>query len=317
MLRVVVWTLVVLLSVPAVVLTIARISGSERQVAVQAQAFAPLAIPLYAGVVLLLVVAFLASERRVPAAAAAVLAVALGALHVSWVAPLLRAEAAPPGDRVTVMTSNLLRGGADVDAVLAVARAADVELLALEEVTPAALERLDAAGVAEQFPYVVGDGSGTVAFARTPLTDATRILGGNNSWAFTWQGRRVFAVHPAYPRRNTAWRGELSAIAVLAERERPEIMLGDFNATLDHRPFRTILGTGYRDAAEQAGSGWQPTWPVRGTAHPFGVPLPPSVAIDHVLVGDGLVATSTRTVVVGGTDHKSLLATLADGSAGS
>jgi endonuclease/exonuclease/phosphatase family metal-dependent hydrolase len=106
-------------------------------------------------------------------------------------------------------------------------------------------------------------------------------------------------------------------VAVLARTERPEFMLGDFNATVDQRPFRRILEAGYRDAAEQAGSGWQPTWPVRGTARPFGLPLPPSVAIDHVLVGDGLVATSTETVVVGGTDHKSLLATLTAGSPGS
>jgi endonuclease/exonuclease/phosphatase family metal-dependent hydrolase len=320
-LRIVVWALVVVLALPAVVLTVARVSGSERQVAVQAQAFAPLAIPLYAVVVLLLVVAAARSADRVLPLAAAVVAAGLLAVHVTWVAPLLRAEAAPAGETVTVMTSNLLRGRADMAAVLAAARERGVDLLALEEVTPAALRRLEHAGVADTFPYRAGDPDGTIVFARTPLADAVPIGPGTDpgtkSWSVTWRGLRVFAVHPAYPRRNAAWRSELAALAARAAADRRQVMLGDFNATFDHRPLRPILGTGYRDAAEQAGSGWQPTWPVRGTARPFGVPLPPSVAIDHVLVGDGLVATSTETVVVGGTDHKSLLATLTAGSAGS
>jgi endonuclease/exonuclease/phosphatase family metal-dependent hydrolase len=311
-LRVLVWVLGVVLALPAVTLTLARLSGSERQTAVQVQAFAPLAVPLYAGLVVLLVAVGVSSGVRLVPVAAAVAAALLLAVHVAWVAPLMRAEAAPAGGRLTVMTSNLRIGRADMEAVLAAARENDVDLLALEEVRPAALRRLDAAGVSEVFPYRIGESTGTVVLSRTPLTAATRILGGNDSWAVTWRGRRVFAVHPAYPRRNAAWRGELSALAVLAARDRPALMLGDFNATQDHRPFRVILRAGYRDAAEQAGSGWQPTWPVRGTARPFGLPLPPSVAIDHVLLGDGLVATSTRTVVVGGTDHKSLVATLVD-----
>jgi endonuclease/exonuclease/phosphatase (EEP) superfamily protein YafD len=309
-LRILVWGLALVLALPAVTLTIARVSGSERQAAVQVQAFAPLAIPLYAGLVLLLVVAAARAGGRVLPVAAVLVAAALLSLHATWVAPLLRADAAPDGETVTVMTSNLLRGHADMGAVLAAARSHHVDLLALEEVRPRALARLEAAGVAETFPYRAGSPGGTMVLARTPLTDAAPIGPGPNSWSVTWQGRRVLALHTAYPRRNAAWRSDLAALADRARADPPDLMLGDLNATRDHRPFRELLATGYRDAAEQAGSGWQPTWPVRGTSHPWGVLLPPSVAIDHVLVGRGLVATSTRTVVVGGTDHKALLATL-------
>jgi endonuclease/exonuclease/phosphatase family metal-dependent hydrolase len=313
-LRTVVWVLIVLLAVPAVAITAARLSGSERVTAVQVQAFTPFAVPLYAGLVLLLVVALARSEHRALPAAAAVVAAVLLAAHVSWVAPSLRAEAAPAGERVTVMSSNLLVGGADMDAVLAVARERHVDLIALQETTPAALARLDAAGVAETFPHRAGSPDGTMVLARQPLTDAVAIDGVKDSWAMTWHGLRIFAVHPAYPRLPAAWHSQLTAIAARARVEHPDLMLGDFNATVDHRPFRTILDAGFRDAAEQSGAGWQPTWPVRGTARPFGVPLPPSVAIDHVLVGRGLVATSTETTVVGGTDHKSLVATVVVGS---
>ena len=304
------WVVALVLALPAVALTVARLSGSEQRVAVQAQAFAPLAILLYAGLVLLLVaVSARAGSRALPVAAAVAAAVLL-AVHAAWVAPMLRAEAAPTGGTVTVMTANLLHGRADMTAVLATARADDVDLLALEEATPAALARLEAAGVAATFPYRSGEW-GTVVLARTPLADEMPIPGVEDSLAVTWEGRRIFAVHPAYPRRTADWRAQLAALALEAADQRPALLLGDFNATRDHQPFRRLLGTGYRDAAEQAGSGWQPTWPVRGTARPWGLPLPPSVAIDHVLVGHGLVATSTRTVVVGNTDHKALVATLA------
>lgn len=317
MLRVVVWAVVVLLGLPAVVVTVARLSRSERRAAVQAQAATPLAIPLYAALAVLLGAVGVASDDRVLPAVGAVAAVALLVLHLFWVAPLVRADPAPAGDGLTVMTSNVLLGRADVGALLGVARACDVGLLAVQEMRPATLARLDAAAVAETFPHRAGDPRSTMVFARTPLTDVASIGRAGKFWAVTWQGRRVFAVHPSYPLRNAAWRGDLQALASRARAERPDVLLGDFNATLDHRPFRAILGLGYRDAAEQSGAGWQPTWPVRRAVRPLWMRLLPSVTIDHVLAGEGLVATSTRTVVVDGTDHKALVATLVDGRPGS
>ncbi|MFI2707777.1 endonuclease/exonuclease/phosphatase family protein, partial [Nocardioides sp. CER28] len=127
------------------------------------------------------------------------------------------------------------------------------------------------------------------------------------------RGWRVFAVHPSYPLRTTAWRQDLAALAERATTERPDVMLGDFNATWDHRPFRHLLAAGYRDAAAQSGAGWQPTWPVRPAVRPAWMRLSPSVTIDHVLVGAGLVAASTRTARIPGTDHKALVASLVVG----
>jgi endonuclease/exonuclease/phosphatase (EEP) superfamily protein YafD len=306
-LRIVVWALGLALAVPAVVLTIARLSGSERRMPVQIQAFAPLAVPLYAGLVLLLVVVAVRADQRVLLVVATVVTAGLLAVHLAWFAPMVRAEAASPGDSVSVMTANLLLGRADVADVLVAARSDDVSLLVLEEMRPAALERLEAAGVDGLFPFRAGDPTDTMIFSRSPLSDPVPVMGGTGSWAVTWNGLRVFAVHSADPRRNAAWRRDLAALAAAASRERPDLMLGDFNATADHRPLRRLLDVGYRDAAEQAGAGWQPTWPARGS-RPLGVPLPPSVAIDHVLVSDAWSATRTRTVAVGGSDHKALIA---------
>ena len=53
------------------------------------------------------------------------------------------------------------------------------------------------------------------------------------------------------------------------------IIAGDFNATLDHSPFRAVLNRGYADAADRAGHGLEPTYPADS---------PIGIAIDHVLV---------------------------------
>jgi hypothetical protein len=42
-----------------------------------------------------------------------------------------------------------------------------------------------------------------------------------------------------------------------------QLIAGDFNATLDHRVLRRLLGRGYADAADAAGDGLTWTWPAR------------------------------------------------------
>ena len=68
------------------------------------------------------------------------------------------------------------------------------------------------------------------------------------------------------------------------------------------RQFRDLLTNGYRDAVEQTGAGFAPTFP----SHPW---YPPLVTIDHVLTRHA-VASSIRTIDVLGSDHRSLLATI-------
>jgi len=73
---------------------------------------------------------------------------------------------------------------------------------------------------------------------------------------------------------------------------------GDFNATVDHAQFRHLLSGGYRDAAEQAGAGFVPTYP---TDYPF----PPLLTLDHVVTHD-VVAHAVFSVRLPGSDHRGL-----------
>ena len=84
-------------------------------------------------------------------------------------------------------------------------------------------------------------------------------------------------------------------------------MVGDFNATHDHEPMRAVLDAGVRDAAEEAGSGWQPTWPTKRYGQDWVWPL---LTIDHVLTSPHFDAVRTHTVEIPRTDHLTLVAEL-------
>lgn len=284
---------------------------SGRPVVVALQAFSALALPLLAIAALLLVVPLTAVARRalaLPLALALVVGIAIGLTRAvpAWTA----SPAKDHGRHLRVMSANLRLGLADPAAVMDAVRGEHPDLLVLQEITPGLLRRLDAAGLRAFLPYAAGEArpgaTGTMAFAKAPLTSVERIEAEHVSVAFRFEDLEVWGVHPAYP-YSANWLRDQAHLAERAAHDRPDLALGDFNASIDNPPFRDVVRRGgFRDAAEQAGSGWQPTWPTDGFR---GIPLP-LAAIDHVLVGERLAATATRTHVIAGTDHKALVADL-------
>lgn len=80
--------------------------------------------------------------------------------------------------------------------------------------------------------------------------------------------------------------------------------MGDFNAVLEHEPMRRLTReTGLRDAVTSSGLGWLPTFPDEGV-------IPPLVALDHLLVSPGLVATSAWTESIPRQEHRALFVTV-------
>ena len=78
----------------------------------------------------------------------------------------------------------------------------------------------------------------------------------------------ILAVHvprPTGPDATRRWRDDMRALPSTGPTGQLRVLAGDFNATLDHGELRRLLGRGYRDAAEQAGSGLRAR-PVRPTA---------------------------------------------------
>jgi len=248
----------------------------------------------------------------------AALALAGFALHAALLAPYFLGAHAEGEPNLTVMTLNLRVGRADAEHAVGLARARGAEILVVEEVTPGERDRLRTAGLDTLLPNVAGEptagAGGTMVFSSYPVGEVERLPTRHGSWkvrvlapAPFW----LFAVHTSQPTGKPAeWAKDwLAILREVRAAGGARLVAGDFNATLDHRPVRDLLGDGFSDAARSANSGWQPTWPsVAGYAHlPGGSAL---FAIDHVLFGKGFGAVSTTTVRVPGTDHRALVAEL-------
>lgn len=311
---VVFWLVVAVLLLPALLLTVTRLVEPRATWWVRVEAFTPLALGLYAAVLLLALVAVLVRRRwRSWPTALAALALAGLVLHGWWYSPQLTGANPPPADGaepVVVMTANLYVGEADGIELVRRMSGVEVDLLVLEEVTPAILADMDRAGLADLLPYRAPEDetSLTMVLSRTPITDVEPIdlpLGG---WSLRTDDLTVLAVHPSPPTGPGDWRADQATVAAAVDDLDPDIVAGDFNATADHAPMRALAEAGYRDVGEIANQGWQPTWPTRGVFDLLGQPL---AQIDHVLVGPRLAAISMRTAAIAGSDHRAVIAEVA------
>ncbi|NGN95421.1 endonuclease/exonuclease/phosphatase family protein [Nocardioides sp. KC13] len=307
------WGVLVVCGLPALAITLSRVLASTDLRAVRLAAFAPYGIGLYAAcLVAVLVLVWLATgPARIRLAVVAGVVGTLLAVHVAWQAPMYAgSRETSAGEPLTVMTTNLLEGRGDIDTVVEAVRRHKVDVLAVQEITPEAFTEL-IGKLRDQLPYQIGEAApgtaGTMLFADEPITKARRIETAMGSWVADVGERRVVVAHPAPPTL-ASWPAEQELIIEEAAAEKPDLVLGDLNASLDHHTVRQLLDDAeVSDAARASNAGWQPTWPVDGFA---GVPLPPSTAIDHVLISDALVALATETIEVPGSDHLALVAYL-------
>ena len=308
--------------VASLALTACRLFTPSPRLLVMATAFVPLAVLGYAvAACLWWLVRSLGPGGRRPVSTAAAVVSALGlAFHAVVLAPAYVGGHATGRPDLTVLSTNLRLGQGDTAEVTRIAERADADVVVLEELTPAAYGELG--DLRRELPYSAGTADlgarGTMVLSRYPLSQPfqTPIIQG--TWWMWVDAPKPFwlvAVHTAQPAISLKlWRVDhqyLSWAAGGLRKRGPVVMAGDFNATLDHGPMRDLLGAGYSDAARQANSGWQPTWPSDPDAEhglPWGLGV---MAIDHVLVTRQFSAISTRTYRVDGSDHRALLARLA------
>ncbi|MDX6372770.1 MAG: hypothetical protein QOD98_1758 [Nocardioidaceae bacterium] len=317
MLRVVFWLGAAVLAVPALTLTVARGFDTDNGTMIRIEAFTPLAIPLYAVLLVLLAVgAALQRGGRKPRLVAAALALAGLGVHAWWFAPQVTGDNPRPtagAEHITVMNANLYEGRAKAQEVVDAVRDNHVDILVLEEITPDLLAQMDALGLTELLPDRVGEPdymvAGTMILANQPLTDHIRLRTTFQGWEAKFGTLTVLGVHPVAPVDPAGWRADHAAILKQAEADHADLIVGDMNATPDHDVMRRLDDAGFRDAGEVANDGWQPTWP----ANHVGVfPLLPAlVRIDHVLIADTLASLGTHTVDIAGSDHLALVATVA------
>ena len=301
---------------PALVLTVVRLFEPWGERWVRLEAFTPLAIVMYGVALLALLVRFAMARRWGRGLAAA--AVALGlALHIAWFSPMISGANPPPragAEPLRVMVVNLYAGRADGLDVVRAASEEDIDVLVVTEMTPAALARMESAGLESLFPHRAGRSGrsklGTMVFADVRLGHATPLSTSGASWRVPMGKYTLFAVHPYAPTDIAKWRRDHYLIRTAVVDEQPDLVVGDFNATTDHPQMRALADAGYRSAAELANEGWQPTWPAAGQSV-LGISVPNVVEIDHVLVGPTFAGISTHTLDIPESDHRAVVADVA------
>jgi endonuclease/exonuclease/phosphatase (EEP) superfamily protein YafD len=241
---------------------------------------------------------------------------------------------ASPLDTVTVrvLTLNSRGGSADVAALLAALRQHAVDVLAVQELTWDLVRRLGDAGLGDLLPHTHldprPDSPGTGLWARWPLTPLESVPGlvaaAPRARAEPVPGRPVVltSVHPLTPMRDRGypWQRDLARLLPLAQDSGPQVVMGDFNASRDHQPFRDLLAAGFVDAADAAQHRTWPgfTWPVswdlysdRDTQRFPDRRAPAIMRLDHVLVTRaGSTVHAARPVRIPGTDHQAVLAVI-------
>jgi len=269
--------------------------------------------PHVAALSLAAVVVIALLRQWAPLALATVAAVAL----VATVAPRAfgggGAVEPSDGQPFTVMTANMLFGEADADAVVGLVREHGVDLLSVQELTPGAVGRLRAAGLEELLDESVRTTGavGSGLYAAEPLVSSGIVS--PEIEGFTMPSARMqtsdatvnaVSVHPVPPTSPDTvrrWRTALRALPATGDGPELGMLLGDFNATLDHRELRDVLDRGYVDAADTTGDALTITWARR---------IWPGLTIDHLLVDERVHVASTEVHDLPGSDHEAVIADL-------
>jgi endonuclease/exonuclease/phosphatase (EEP) superfamily protein YafD len=223
---------------------------------------------------------------------------------------------AASGQPFTVLTVNLFFGHGDAATVVDLVRRHRPDILNTQELTPAAVADLDAAGLKELMPNRVlqaeWSAAGSGIFSSHPLTQLDGLFQviGHNMPAVKLGlpgGAEIEMVDvhtlPPLGPQTKEWTEGLRALPPGPSSGPFRILAGDFNASLDHAEMRRLVARGYHDAGDTTGNGLIPTWPANKR-------MPPLITIDHVLADQRVSIRGYHVYDVPGTDHRAVLTEL-------
>jgi endonuclease/exonuclease/phosphatase (EEP) superfamily protein YafD len=251
--------------------------------------------------------------------ALAIAALLLVVCHVVWIAPSLgrgapRAPEARAAPRFVLASSNLRHNNLTPDALVRELRSFDADVVSLQEVTPAWVERFRAHGLFDRFPYRVlapVDGlGGTGILSRFPIesSEIVEVRGSRFATAtiaIAGQSVQLVSVHPLAPVTFELWDAQRREITAFAQRaSRPLVLAGDFNATAYNRWLGELKDLDLASAHALLGRGLATTWP-------NGVRRLPPIRLDHVFVSPTVVPLAIAHGRGPGSDHRPVVVTLA------
>ncbi len=240
--------------------------------------------------------------------------------HLFWSMPALaRPGPVPhaPGTDVSVMSINLLYSTTDLDSLAAELDAAPPDVLVLVELTHTHMDELQEV-LERRYRYshaAPADGvAGIGIWSVHPVNHSSIEPLTGSSWpavrAFLdveGDTVQVLGVHPpppTTPAYSFTQERELGVIERIS-REIPTVIVGDFNASIEHAVFRDFLTeTGMRDVHAEAGGLINGSWPTH-------LPAPPVLHIDHILISEHFaIEAAFMPDVEWGGDHRPVAAHL-------
>jgi endonuclease/exonuclease/phosphatase family metal-dependent hydrolase len=235
----------------------------------------------------------------------------------------------PNGPELRVAFANLWCHNKEVRGVLGELARGRHDIVAMAEVTDEHIPVIDSLFPPSVYPWrrIEADPSpgskGLALISKVPLSRVETwssqghpqfdaVVVPPNAGAF-----RLLLVHtwgPVGRTRVRAWHAQLAEIGARARdgagtgappsRGLPVVMMGDFNATRQHRSFDRLIRKGWSDAGTLRFGGWRGTWPANRSW------LPPLFRIDHILAGPGISVRSGRALSASGSDHRPVTAVL-------
>lgn len=223
-------------------------------------------------------------------------------------------------DAIRLVSVNVWSESKNLESIAEELTRVNADIMVLQELTPVHLRQLDELGALSGYRAhaVCADAghTGMGVWSRFELGEPEWFhLAGERQVKVrvllpSGQILRLYGVHAPspVPSKVDRWFSWFRAMAEECSREiavapHPMIVAGDFNATMDHGPFRRLLGPGLVDAALLARK-CRGTWPNRFR------PLPPLFRIDHVLLSPALRVSACGIGRGRGSDHRPVIVDL-------
>lgn len=220
------------------------------------------------------------------------------------------------GRTVRVMSHNLLYRNPEPDYSAAQILAQDADVLVLTEYTAVHRRALQAAGIARQYPHgweeVAGGGDGIAIWSKFPMNvhAVHRLTRKTPQVTIDVNGvaLELIGVHLAAPTHRASlpyWESDVDNLnRVIGQSDVPVIVAGDFNSTVGHHRFRSMMGNhDLHSAHDVAGGGLGGTWPTNFLVAPV-------MRIDHILITAEHQLIEYERLGSWGSDHRAIAATL-------
>lgn len=306
------------LLVPPGMLAVALYAAPEVQLAHPYLALASSLIP-YGVIAWLAATILIASAARGRAKLLAILTFAGLILQLAWARPYWPAPTTPDTGRagaVSVMSINLRCDGVGLEELGDVVARVEPDIVVLQGADPETREFFERDAWLNEhpsrsfYPLRVDPDCGKLILSSHPIDDLT-APGGIPTVRITTPSISLVVVPidaPTPLQDLDVWEGALADVqdAAVAYLDEPVLVIGDFNAVLEHLPLRRMLDAGLADAGSEVSAGWRPTFPADRNH-------PPAIAIDHALVSPSLRPLSFETFRAGINAHLGITVRVASG----